>query len=67
MMATLHKGKERALDAVDSDSDSESYSKEYLDGLLEKARNAAISSQEADQTHENEEEIMFIDKQDRDT
>lgn len=66
-MAALHKGKERASDAVDSDSDLEPYSKEYLDGLLEKARNEATLSQEADQNHENEEEIMFIDKQDRDT
>jgi len=45
----------------------EPYSKEYLDGLLEKARNEATSSHDADQTHEDEEEIMFIDKQDRDT
>jgi hypothetical protein len=66
-MAALHKGNERASDAEDSDSDLEPYSKEYLDGLLEKARNEATPSHDADQTHEDEEEIMFIDKQDRDT
>lgn len=50
----------------DSDSDLELYSQEYLDGLLEKAQEAARAGEPDAQLEEHEEEVIFLEKEEED-